>query len=122
MEEECGRGLPACLPVFADLGRPFSTVTDAYCLLAVYMVLSANPASFGLPADLRGAVVSGGGCGGPLQRPERNRDKKQKKAAAVQDLVRSVSVSVCVHTHCVAKLGPFDMLYAFEFITETKLL
>ncbi|XP_075885074.1 exonuclease mut-7 homolog [Nelusetta ayraudi] len=61
-------------------------VTDAYCLLAVYMVLSADPASFGLPADLRGAVGSGGGGGGPLQRPERSRDKKQKKAAAVQDL------------------------------------
>uniref|UniRef100_A0A3P9KSJ1 Exonuclease 3'-5' domain containing 3 n=1 Tax=Oryzias latipes TaxID=8090 RepID=A0A3P9KSJ1_ORYLA len=45
-------------------------VTDAYCLLDVYSVLSGNPARFGLPADLRSISSS---------KPETNRDKKQKE-------------------------------------------
>lgn len=73
------------LPTFADV---FPPVTDAYCLLDVYTTLSADPASFGLPANLRGACVNGSGV--QLERPQKSRDKKQKKAAAVQDQVRRV--------------------------------
>ncbi|XP_051907448.1 exonuclease mut-7 homolog [Hippocampus zosterae] len=42
-------------------------VTDAYCLLDVYSVLSGNPANFGLPSDLRS-----------LTQTEKNGDAKQK--------------------------------------------
>ncbi|XP_068508828.1 exonuclease mut-7 homolog isoform X2 [Syngnathus scovelli] len=45
-------------------------VTDAYCLLDVYSVLSAKPASFGLPRDLRSITVT---------QPEKNGHAKQKE-------------------------------------------
>ncbi|XP_028273012.1 exonuclease mut-7 homolog isoform X2 [Parambassis ranga] len=45
-------------------------VADAYCLLDVYTVLSSNPASFGLPADLRSLTAS---------QSETSKDKKQKE-------------------------------------------
>ncbi|XP_041826829.1 exonuclease mut-7 homolog isoform X2 [Melanotaenia boesemani] len=45
-------------------------VADAYCLLDVYSVLSSNPASFGLPADLRSISSS---------QSETSKDKKQKE-------------------------------------------
>ncbi|XP_063336785.1 exonuclease mut-7 homolog isoform X2 [Pelmatolapia mariae] len=45
-------------------------VADAYCLLEVYSVLSRNPASFGLPDDLRSISSS---------QSEMSRDKKLKE-------------------------------------------
>ncbi|RVE65656.1 hypothetical protein OJAV_G00118850 [Oryzias javanicus] len=45
-------------------------VTDAYCLLDVYSVLSGNPAHFGLPDDLRSISSS---------KPQANSNKKQKE-------------------------------------------
>lgn len=87
---ESGRRRRVCI---CRLSLSFLPVTDAYCLLDVYATLSANPASFGLPADLRGACVNGSGV--PRQRPERSRDKKQKKAAAVQEQVRRLLCSSC---------------------------
>ncbi|XP_005729352.1 exonuclease mut-7 homolog isoform X1 [Pundamilia nyererei] len=45
-------------------------VADAYCLLEVYSVLSRNPASFGLPDDLRSISSS---------QSEKSRDKKLKE-------------------------------------------
>lgn len=45
-------------------------MADAYCLLEVYSVLSRNPASFGLPDDLRSISSS---------QSEKNRDKKLKE-------------------------------------------
>ncbi|XP_061555075.1 exonuclease mut-7 homolog isoform X2 [Phycodurus eques] len=44
-------------------------VTDAYCLLDVYSVLSANATNFGLPSNLHSIS---------LRQPEKNRDEKQK--------------------------------------------
>ncbi|XP_054896202.1 exonuclease mut-7 homolog [Poeciliopsis prolifica] len=53
-------------------------VADAYCLLDVYSALSRNPASFGLPADLR-SITSG--------QSETNKDKQKEKRGkkAAQD-------------------------------------
>ncbi|MEQ2233718.1 hypothetical protein ILYODFUR_024643, partial [Ilyodon furcidens] len=48
-------------------------VADAYCLLDVYSALSSNPASFGLPADLR-SITSG--------QSETSKGKKQKEKQA----------------------------------------
>ncbi|XP_015236544.1 PREDICTED: exonuclease mut-7 homolog [Cyprinodon variegatus] len=45
-------------------------VADAYCLLDVFSTLSSDPASFGLPADLR-SITSG--------QSETRKDKKQKE-------------------------------------------
>ncbi|XP_061658259.1 exonuclease mut-7 homolog isoform X2 [Syngnathoides biaculeatus] len=44
-------------------------VTDAYCLLDVYSVLSTNPTKFGLPSDLHSIS---------LRQPGKNGDAKQK--------------------------------------------
>lgn len=70
----------------------FPPVTDAYCLLDVYSTLSSNPASFGLPADLRSVSLS---------QAEKSRDRKQKseseseqKKRADHDEVRSRLCSV----------------------------
>ncbi|KAM6984825.1 exonuclease mut-7 homolog [Aplochiton taeniatus] len=46
---------------------------DAYCLLDVYAALSNDPASFGLPADLRSVK--------PVQSEKSKEDKKQKEKA-----------------------------------------
>ncbi|XP_077354171.1 exonuclease mut-7 homolog isoform X3 [Festucalex cinctus] len=49
-------------------------VTDAYCLLDVYSVLSANPSNFGLPSDLRSIPSQ------PKENGEaKQKDKKNKK-------------------------------------------
>ncbi|XP_030597907.1 exonuclease mut-7 homolog isoform X1 [Archocentrus centrarchus] len=50
-------------------------VADAYCLLDVYSVLSQNPASFGLPADLHSISSS---------QSEMSRDKKLKEKQGKQ--------------------------------------
>lgn len=50
-------------------------MTDAFCLLDVYSVLSSNPAHFGLPADLNSISSS---------QSEKSGDKKQKKKQAEQ--------------------------------------
>ncbi|CAJ1070878.1 exonuclease mut-7 homolog [Xyrichtys novacula] len=50
-------------------------VADACCLLDLYSVLSSNPASFGLPADLRSISSSP---------PEKNTEKKKKEKQAKQ--------------------------------------
>ncbi|XP_039471102.1 exonuclease mut-7 homolog isoform X2 [Oreochromis aureus] len=50
-------------------------VADAYCLLEVYSVLSRNPASFGLPDDLRSISSS---------QSEMSRDKKLKEKKGKQ--------------------------------------
>ncbi|XP_014843453.1 PREDICTED: exonuclease mut-7 homolog isoform X1 [Poecilia mexicana] len=49
---------------------------DAYCLLDVYSALSSNPASFGLPADLR-SITSG--------QSEKSKDKEKKGKKAAQN-------------------------------------
>lgn len=56
-------------PSFSSI-LTFPLVTDAYCLLDVYSVLSGNPARFGLPADLSSVSSS---------KPQTNSDKKQKE-------------------------------------------
>ncbi|XP_014324481.1 exonuclease mut-7 homolog isoform X1 [Xiphophorus maculatus] len=51
-------------------------VADAYCLLDVYSALSSNPASFGLPADLR-SITSGQS----EMSKDKQKEKRGKKAA-----------------------------------------
>lgn len=52
-------------------------VADAYCLLDVYSALSSNPASFGLPADLRSVSSS---------QLEKSKDQKRKEKQTKQAL------------------------------------
>ncbi|XP_054612211.1 exonuclease mut-7 homolog isoform X2 [Dunckerocampus dactyliophorus] len=54
-------------------------VTDAYCLLDVYSVLSRNPADFGLPDDLRSVSAS-------QQERTKNGDAKQKNKKNKQQM------------------------------------
>ncbi|KAM4527305.1 exonuclease mut-7 homolog [Odontesthes bonariensis] len=49
-------------------------VADAYCLLDVYMVLSGNPAYFGLPPDLRSIPSQS-----ETRRDKKLKDKQEKK-------------------------------------------
>ncbi|KAM9735493.1 exonuclease mut-7 homolog isoform 2-T3 [Menidia menidia] len=53
-------------------------VTDAYCLLDVYSVLSDNPANFGLPPDLRSVSTSQS----ETSREKKNKQGKKTKNAA----------------------------------------
>uniref|UniRef100_A0A671MKG0 Exonuclease mut-7 homolog n=1 Tax=Sinocyclocheilus anshuiensis TaxID=1608454 RepID=A0A671MKG0_9TELE len=63
-------------------------VTDAYCLLDVYLVLSRDPKAFGLPEDLRSI---------PSAQPAKSREEKKLKEKNKQSKRREVSplVSDC---------------------------
>lgn len=63
----------------AHLSINFPPVTDAYCLLDVYSTLSSDPASFGLPADLRSVSLS---------QAEKSRDRKQKSESETEQKKR----------------------------------
>lgn len=65
--------LPHSFPFFSPNS---SLVADAYCLLDVYSALSSNPASFGLPADLR-SITSGQS----EMSKDKQKEKRGKKAA-----------------------------------------
>ncbi|XP_062290274.1 exonuclease mut-7 homolog [Scomber scombrus] len=61
-------------------------VADAYCLLDVYSVLSSNPASFGLPADLRSISSSQSEKGGEKKHKDKRATQKKQECQGAQRL------------------------------------
>ncbi|XP_008298904.1 exonuclease mut-7 homolog [Stegastes partitus] len=59
-------------------------VADAYCLLDVYSALSSNPASFGLPADLR-SISSSQSEKSKDQKRKEKQDKQTKQALSKEE-------------------------------------
>ncbi|XP_035995685.1 exonuclease mut-7 homolog isoform X1 [Fundulus heteroclitus] len=68
-------------------------VADAYCLLDVYSTLSSNPASFGLPADLR-SITSGQSKTSKEKKQKVKRDKKTAQAIGQEECQGAQRVSL----------------------------